>query len=95
MDAFVFLLMLGVSVMAWLSAKLSIVYAIYATHSAEHMLRRMIWETNLSVAVLFVFWGLGLITWVVTLFFIARAVFLIMADWQGIADSYVEIKSMF
>jgi hypothetical protein len=59
------------------------------------MLKRMIWETNASVIVVTVFWGLGLITWAVTLFFIARAGFLIITDWEGIADSFTEIKKMF
>ena len=95
MSSTVLLLMLGVSGMAWISAKLSIVYAIYATHNAEQMLQRMIWETNASVIVLILFWGLGWLTWLITLFFIARAMFLIIADWQGIADSYAEIKKMF
>ena len=88
-----FVLMAMITAFAWVHARLTVVTAIYVTHSAEGMLRFMLRDTWCMVVVICYYmlsvWG----TWIM-LYAIARSLFLLSTRWHAVCDNYKEIKRL-
>lgn len=80
---------------AWIHARLTVVGMIHVTDSPEQMLRRMLWDTVwVIVAVTICYHTLGpLGTWI-TLFAIARSMFLLFTNWEAVCYNFHEIKKL-
>lgn len=85
---------LTLAALAWLSARSSLVHAIYKTDSDVQMLtlliQNTIWWTLLTVALhVFFTWGYFLL-----MFNMARFVFLACINWEYACDNHAKIKEL-
>ena len=93
MMEFVFIAMLAV--IAWVHARLTVVAAIHQTASPDQMLRRMQKDTWWSVVVVLTgYFMLGALSTWVTLYALARGLFLLLTNWNAVCDNYAEIKRL-
>lgn len=93
MMEFVFIAMLAV--MAWVHARLTVVSVINRTQSPEQMLQRMQKDTWWSVVwVLMAYFMLGALSTWITMYALARSLFLLLTNWNAVCDNYAEIKRL-
>ncbi len=79
---------------AWVSARLAVVKAVYSASDADGMIRYMLKETGwVCVFVLgmwwFTNWGTAII-W----FFLPRMLFLITTNWRILHENFAELKKL-
>lgn len=87
-----FVLALFVTAVAWFSAKITVTHCIVRSDSANEMLESALFDTYASVAVILILWLLGWANLVIMAFASVRLVFLILTDWQGLANNFDFLK---
>lgn len=90
-----FVLMGMLTAVAWVHARLTVVSVIHRTHTPDQMLHKMCVDTGWWVVVVIMsYYSLGLLgTWI-TLYALARGVFLLFTNWPAVCDNYAEIKRL-
>lgn len=89
-----FVLALFVTAVAWFGAKITVVGCIVRSDSADEMLESALFDTYASVAAILFLWLLGWAHIVIMAFASVRLVFLILTDWQGLADNFDFLKKV-
>ena len=93
MMEFVFMGMLVV--IAWVHARLTVVAAIHQTASPEQMLRRMQKDTWWVIFAVFVcYYTLGALSTWITMYALARSLFLLLTNWNAVCNNYADIKRL-
>ncbi len=88
-------LMVMLSGLAWVHARITVVGAIHQTKSPEQMLQYMLKDTWWTMAMVML--GavlLGAFSSWVTLYALARSLFLLFTNWHAVCDNYYEIKRL-
>lgn len=93
MMEFVFMAM--IAVIAWVHARLTVVAAIHQTVSPDQMLRRMQKDTWWSMLVVLTgYFMLGALSTWLTMYALARGLFLLLTNWDTVCNNYYEIKRL-
>jgi hypothetical protein len=85
-------LALFVTAVAWFSVKITVTGLIVRSESAIEVLEGALFDTYASVAVILFLWLIGWADLVIMAFASVRLVFLILTDWQGLADNFDVLK---
>jgi hypothetical protein len=95
-DTMMELLVMGMLTgVAWVHARLTVVRAINATSSPDHMLSRLERDTWwMLTAVCICTFTLGELGMWIFLFALARSLFLLLTDWDAVCNNYYEIKRL-
>lgn len=90
-----FFLICMLTATAWIHARLTVVSAINATSSPEHMLRRLERDTWFMLTVVCICGlTLGVLGMWIILYALARSLFLLFTNWQAACDNYYDIKRL-
>lgn len=87
-----FVLALFVTAVAWFSAKITVTGCIVRSDSANEMLESALFDTYASVVVILFLYLTGWANLAIMAFASVRLVFLIITDWQGLADNFDFLK---
>lgn len=85
-------LALFVTAVAWFSAKITVTGLIVRSDSAIEVLEGALFDTYATVAIIGFLWLIGWADLVIMAFASVRLVFLILIDWQGLADNFDVLK---
>lgn len=90
------ILLVGMLVtIAWAHARLTVVAAIHQTQTPEQMLQHMQRDTWWSVVwVVLGYFTLGAFSMWITLYALARCLFLLLTNWHAVCNNFGEIKRL-